>query len=314
MRAVGMKNENNPIQFSSAVSAARARHQPVVALESAVITHGLPYPENLTLARNMEADILDEGAVPATIAIIDGRITVGLNDEQLERLATSKNAVKVSRRDFGVAIARGVPGGTTVAGTMHAAHLAGIQVFATGGIGGVHRNAPFDVSADLIELGRTPILVVCAGAKSILDLPATLEVLETQGVMVTGYQTDEFPAFFSRSSGLKLQVRCDTPQEILALAKAQWQAGVQGAILVANPPPADEALPFEEIEPVILNAIHEAEAKDIFGAAATPFLLSRVNQLSNGKSMRTNLALLRSNARLAAKIAIAGLAPPDRMI
>lgn len=299
-----------PMVYSDIVVRARSANQPMVALESTVITHGLPYPENLKLALDMEADVTAAGAVPATIAILDGKIQVGLTSNQLELLATAKNAIKVSRRDFGLALARGIPGGTTVAGTLHAAHLAGIQVFATGGIGGVHRNAPFDVSADLIELGRTPLVVVCAGAKSILDLPATLEVLETQGVMVIGYQTDEFPAFFSRSSGLKLNTRSDSPQEIAAIAKAHWQAGIGGAILVANPPPIESALPLDEIETVILKAIHEAEAKGIHGSAATPFLLTQVNQLTSGQSMQTNLALLRSNARLAAQIA-AALTPPQ---
>lgn len=297
-----------PMVYSNDVIRARNANNPIVALESTVITHGLPYPENLRLAHDMETDVIAAGAVPATIAIMDGKIQVGLSTAQLEQLATAKNAIKVSRRDFGLALARGIPGGTTVAGTLHAAHLAGIQVFATGGIGGVHRNAPFDISADLIELGRSPLVVVCAGAKSILDLPATLEVLETQGVMVIGYQTDEFPAFFSRSSGLRLTARSDSPQEIAAIAKAHWQAGIVSAVLVTNPPPLESALPLDEIETVILKAIHEAEAKGIFGSAATPFLLSQVNQLTGGQSMHTNLALLRSNARLAAQIAVA-LAP-----
>jgi len=294
-----------PMIYSADVVRARSANNPIVALESTVITHGLPYPENLRLAHDMETDVIAAGAVPATIAIMDGKIQVGLSPSQLEQLATTKNAIKVSRRDYGLALARGIPGGTTVAGTLHAAHLAGIQVFATGGIGGVHRNAPFDVSADLIELGRSPLVVVCAGAKSILDLPATLEVLETQGVMVIGYQTDEFPAFFSRSSGLRLNARSDSPQEIAAIAKAHWQAGIASAILVANPPPLESALPLDEIETVILKAIHEAEAKGIYGSAATPFLLSQVNKLTGGQSMQTNLALLRSNARLAAQIAVA---------
>lgn len=298
-----------PLAYSQPVARARSADLPLVALESTVITHGLPFPENLNLARDMEANVKAEGAIPATIAILDGKIQVGLSESQLEMIATAKNAIKVSRRDFGLALARRVPGGTTVAGTLHAANLAGIRVSATGGIGGVHRNAPFDMSADLVELGRTPLVVVCAGAKSILDLPATLEVLETQGVMVIGYQTDEFPAFFSRSSGLRLHVRSDSPQEIAAIAAAHWQAGVKGAVLVANPPPIESALPYEEIEESIRAALKDAEAQGIHGAAATPFLLSRVNQLSGGKSMQANLALLRSNARLAAQIAVALAAP-----
>lgn len=301
-----------PMVYSADVVRARSANNPLVALESTVITHGLPYPENLKLAHDMETDVIAAGAVPATIAIMDGKIQVGLSPSQLEQLATAKNAIKVSRRDFGLALARGIPGGTTVAGTLHAAHLAGIQVFATGGIGGVHRNAPFDVSADLIELGRSPLVVVCAGAKSILDLPATLEVLETQGVMVIGYQTDEFPAFFSRSSGLRLNARSDSPEEIAAIARAHWKAGIVSAILVANPPPFESALPLDEIEKVIIKAIHEAEAKGIYGSAATPFLLSQVNKLTGGQSMQTNLALLRSNARLAAQIAVA--LTPERTV
>lgn len=304
-----MSDYTAPLVFNPIVSRARSSGQAVVALESTVITHGLPYPENLTLARDMEAEVTAGGAVPATVAILDGKIHVGLNDAQLELLATTQNAIKVSHRDFGVALARKIPGGTTVAGTLHVAHLSGINVFATGGIGGVHRNAPFDVSSDLVELGRTPVVVVCAGAKSILDLPATLEVLETQGVMVIGYRTDEFPAFFSRSSGLKLNVRSDSPAEIAAVALAHWQAGIHSAVLVANPPPEDDALPFEEIETVIMKAVHEAESKGIYGSAATPFLLSKVNQLTSGKSMSTNLALLKNNARLAAQIAVAMAAP-----
>lgn len=301
-----------PMVYSADVVRARSANNPLVALESTVITHGLPYPENLKLAHDMETDVIAAGAVPATIAIMDGKIQVGLSGAQLEQLAVAKDAIKVSRRDYGLALARGIPGGTTVAGTLHAAHLAGIQVFATGGIGGVHRNAPFDVSADLIELGRSPLVVVCAGAKSILDLPATLEVLETQGVMVIGYQTDEFPAFFSRSSGLRLNARSDSPEEIAAIARAHWKAGIVSAILVANPPPFESALPLDEIEKVIIKAIHEAEAKGIYGSAATPFLLSQVNKLTGGQSMQTNLALLRSNARLAAQIAVA--LTPERTV
>jgi len=303
-----MISSTNIMEWSPAVAQARAVGKAIVALESTVITHGLPYPENLELARDMESEVAANGATPATIAILDGKIKVGVTEEELSLLATTKDAIKVSRRDFGVALARKVPGGTTVAGTLHVAQMAGIKVFATGGIGGVHRNAPFDVSSDLIELGRTPVLVVCAGAKSILDLPATLEVLETQGVMVIGYQTDEFPAFFSRSSGLAVKVRSDSPQEIAAIARAHWQAGVHSAILVANPPPAGNALPFEDMEETIMKAIHEAESKGIYGSATTPFLLSQINQLTGGKSMQTNLALLRNNARLAAQISVA-LAP-----
>lgn len=294
-----------PISFSEAVSRARTGNLPVVALESTVITHGLPYPENLNLAHDLENDVIAEQATPATIALMDGKILVGLTNAQLDLLATSDNPIKVSRRDFGIALARRLIGGTTVAGTLHVAHQAGIEVFATGGIGGVHRNAPFDVSTDLIELGRTPMVVVCAGAKSILDLPATLEVLETQGVLVLGYQTDEFPAFFSRSSGLTLTARSDSHDEIAAIARAHWQAGVNSAVLVVNPLPAEIAMENDEVEAYIHQALQEAEDQGIHGSSTTPFLLSRVNEISGGRSLQANLALLRSNARLAARIAAA---------
>lgn len=300
-----MNLTHQPLLYSEAVNRALAGRQPVVALESTVITHGLPYPENIDLARDLEQEIVREHAIPATIALLDGKIQVGLNSSQLERLATSHDSLKVSRRDFGLALARGLVGGTTVAGTLFVAHQAGIQVFATGGIGGVHRNAPFDVSTDLAELGRTPMVVVCAGAKSILDLPATLEVLETQGVMVLGYQTDEFPAFFSRSSGLPVTARSDSPEEIAAIARAHWQAGVQSAILVANPVPEETALDYDEVEAIIQQALRDAEKKGIHGAATTPYLLSRLNDLSDGRTLQANLALLHSNARLAARIAVA---------
>lgn len=300
---------NLPLSFSDPVARARLDHRPVVALESTVITHGLPYPENLNLARDLENEIVGEQATPATIALLDGKIQVGLTSSQLERLATADGAIKVSRRNFGLALARGLIGGTTVAGTMHVAHQAGIQVFATGGIGGVHRNAPFDVSNDLMELGRTPMVVVCAGAKSILDLPATLEVLETQGVLVLGYQTDEFPAFFSRTSGLALSARSDSPEDIAAIARAHWQAGVDSAILVVNPLAEEVALDYGEVEAYIRTALQDAEEQGVHGSSMTPFLLARVNELSGGRSLQANLALLRSNARLAARIAVALVQP-----
>ncbi len=281
-----MNLTHQPLLYSEAVNRALAGRQPVVALESTVITHGLPYPENIDLARDLEQEIVREHATPATIALLDGKIHVGLSSSQLERIATSHDSLKVSRRDFGLALARGLVGGTTVAGTLFVAHQAGIQVFATGGIGGVHRNAPFDVSTDLAELGRTPMVVVCAGAKSLLDLPATLEVLETQGVMVLGYQTDEFPAFFSRSSGLPVTARSDSPEEIAAIARAHWQAGVQSAILVANPVPEETALDYDEVEAIIQQALQDAEKKGIHGAATTPYLLSRLNDLSDGRTCR----------------------------
>jgi len=301
--------------YSQSVVKARSGGLPIVALESAVITHGLPYPDNQNLAMELESIVRSEGAVPATIAVMDGKIQVGLSASQLQVLATGNDAIKISRRDFGLALARRLPGGTTVAGTLFAAQRAGIRVFATGGIGGVHRNAPFDMSADLVELGRTPVIVVCAGAKSILDLPATLEVLETQGVMVIGYKTDEFPAFYARSSGLKVPYRSASPQEIAAIAQAQWSAGIVSSILVVNPLSEEAALPYDEIESVIQAALKECEEKGIHGSAVTPFLLSRVKDLSGGKSLTANVALLRSNARLAAQIAVAVQLPhQNRMV
>ncbi len=278
---------------------------PLVALETAVVTHGLPRPENLQLARALEQVVIEQGATPATVGLLDGKIHVGLSAEALNRLANEEIARKISLRDFSIALAAQVNGGTTVAGTLFAARRAGIRVFATGGIGGVHRHAPFDVSADLPELGRSPLVVVCAGAKAILDLPATLEVLETMGVAVIGYGTDEFPAFYSRESGLRVDARADSPQEVARMARAQWDAGLESALLVVQPPPADVAIPATQLEGLIRQALEEAERQKIGGAAMTPFLLERVNQLSGGASLRANLALLRNNARLAAQIAVA---------
>jgi pseudouridine-5'-phosphate glycosidase len=282
---------------------ARFSGAPVVALESTVITHGLPRPENLQLARELEAQVRSVGAVPATIGVLDGVIHIGLTDEELEHLAYADGTRKISRRDFGIAIAKRESGGTTVAGTLIAAHTAGLQVFATGGIGGVHRQAPFDVSADLPELARTPMVVVCAGAKAILDIPATLEYLETVGVPVVGYQTDEFPAFYSVSSGHKVGARADTPEEVAAIAKAQWGLGIESAILVVVPPPAEVAIPAEDVEGAIQQALRDAEAQHITGSAMTPFLLPRVSELTGGASLRANLGLLRNNAHVAAEIA-----------
>jgi pseudouridine-5'-phosphate glycosidase len=292
-------------KLSPEIAHTRLLGLPLVALESAVITHGLPHPENLNLARDVENEIRQNGATPATIAVINGRICVGLNQADLESLAVFQPVRKISRRDFGIAIARQETGGTTVAGTLIAAHTAGLRVFATGGIGGVHRNAPHDISADLPELARSPLIVVCAGAKAILDLPATLEYLETVGVPVVGYQSDEFPAFYSRSCGLGVTVRADTPAEVAAIAQEHWRLGLEGAILVAAPPPPEAALPREAVEANIQVALDEAHCQGITGAAVTPFLLQRVSELSHGASLRTNLALLRNNARIAAQISVA---------
>lgn len=300
-------NRKLPSSFvvSNEVAYAIKNNLPVVALESAVITHGLPRPENLQLAEALEHEVRDAGAVPATIALLDGKIHLGLSAEELYRLANEDGARKISRRDISLALARKENGGTTVAATLYAAHAARIRVFATGGIGGVHRGAPFDISADLPELGRSPLVVICAGAKAILDLPATLEVLETEGVTVIGYGTDEFPAFYSRSSGLPVNLRVDRPEEVAQIAREQWQLGLESALLVVQPPPIEMALPAEQVEAWIQEAIDEAHQDKITGAAVTPYLLTRMSQLSGGASLQANLALLRNNARLAAKIAVA---------
>jgi pseudouridine-5'-phosphate glycosidase len=291
--------------FSDEAATARKLHLPIVALESAVITHGLPQPENIQLAKDVESEVRANRAVPATIALVNGKVRVGLSGAEIEQLGALPDTRKISRRDFGVAIARRLSGGTTVAGTLIAAHAAGIKVFATGGIGGVHRQAANDISADLPELSRTPLVVVCAGAKSILDLPATLELLETLGVPVIGYQTDEFPAFFSRSSGQKLTIRADAPEEVAEIARAHWGMGLESALLVTVPPPEESALPGDEVEAAIAQALEDARRDQIHGADVTPYLLSRVSKLSGGSTLKTNLALLRNNARVAAQIAVA---------
>lgn len=296
------------------IAHALANHLPVVALETTVITHGLPRPENLQLAQSMEAEIRALGAIPATTAVLDGRVHVGLTPAELERLAYEPVTRKISRRDFGIAIARGECGGTTVCGTLIIARAVGIRVFATGGIGGVHRDAQYDVSADLPELGRSPVVVVCAGAKAILDLPNTLEYLETTGVPVVGYQTDEFPAFYSRESGLPVNVRAETPAEIAAIARAQWNLGLEMGVLVGNTPPPESALPPSAVAEVITQALAEAKAANVRGARVTPFLLERVSRLSHGVSLQTNLALLRNNARLAALIARELVTPAYRAV
>lgn len=277
----------------------------VVALESAVITHGLPRPANFDTAREMEGIIRAGGAVPATIALLDGRVHIGLTSEELEKLANLDGTRKISRRDFGYAIAKGLSGGTTVSGTMLAAAMAGIRVFATGGIGGVHRGSTFDISADLPELGKTPLVVVCAGAKAILDLPATLEVLETLGVLVAGYRTDDLPAFYSPHSGLPLDARFDTPEQVARAAQAQWDLGINGGLLVVQPIPSEDGIPAAEMDIAIRQAVEEAARQGISGPSTTPFLLARVKELSSGRSMQANLSLLRNNARLAAHIAAA---------
>jgi pseudouridylate synthase len=277
--------------------------QPIVALESAVVTHGLPHPQNLSLAQDLESIVKQNSATPATVAILDGDICVGLTASQLERLAIIPGTRKISRRDFPLAISQKLCGGTTVAGTMIAASQVGIRVFATGGIGGVHRNSNWDVSADLPELGRTPMVIVCAGAKAILDLPATLEYLETSGVLVVGYRTDEFPAFYSRHSGIKLDTHLDSPDAIANTARAQWEMGLNGALLVVQPVPLEYDLPPEVVEGYVKKAVEEAKRQGIHGPATTPFLLDQVKTISGGASLTTNIALLKNNALLAAQIA-----------
>jgi pseudouridine-5'-phosphate glycosidase len=294
-----------PFVIQSKVKAALDEGRPVVALESTVISHGLPYPTNLEVAQRMEALICSEGAVPATVAVLDGRVHVGLATAQLERLATGRAVRKVSRRDLPLVVGLGLDGATTVSATAYVAHRAGIELFATGGIGGVHRGHPFDVSADLAELGRTPVTVVCAGAKAILDLPLTREVLETQGVPVIGYGSDEMAAFYSRSSGLPADVRADTPHQVARIVRARRELGLSTSILVTVPVPVEDEIPAREIVKFITQATREAHKEGVVGAALTPFVLARLAELTAGRSVQTNLSLLYNNARVAAHIAVA---------
>lgn len=276
---------------------------PVVALESTVVTHGLPRPQNLSLAHDMESTVREEGAVPATIGVLKGKVCIGMSEADLNELANSSKPRKISQRDFATATINVENGGTTVAGTMFVAHKAGIKVFATGGIGGVHKESTFDVSTDLQALASIPMIVVCAGAKAILDLPATLEYLETMAVPVVGYQTDAFPAFYSRDSGLKASIKLDTPEEIVKLAQAHGEMGMRSAILVTQPVPGGDEIPKSEMDHYILQASQDAIKKEVRGQELTPFLLQRLNELSGGRSVRTNVSLLLNNARLAAQIA-----------
>jgi len=276
---------------------------PIVALETTVVTHGLPRPQNLSLARDMESSVREEGAVPATIGVLNGRVRIGLNEAELDELANEEEPLKISLRDFATAAVKKASGGTTVAGSMFAAQQAGIKVFATGGIGGVHKESAFDISTDLRALASIPMIVVCAGAKSILDLPATLEYLETMAVPVVGYQTEAFPAFYSRDSGLKVSVELETLDEIVELAQAHWEMGMRSAILVTQPVPAEDEIPKSEMDAYILQASQEAIKKEKHGQELTPFLLQRISELSSGRSVRTNVSLLLNNARLAAQIA-----------
>jgi pseudouridylate synthase len=285
---------------------ALAGGRPVVALESTIVTHGMPYPQNLETARVVEDIVRAEGAVPATIALFGGRVRIGLDAAELERLGAAQDVAKASRRDLAALLARKTAAGTTVAATMIAAARARIPIFATGGIGGVHRGAgeTWDVSADLVELSRTPVAVVCAGAKSILDIAKTLEVLETHGVPVLGYRTDDFPAFFARTSGHKVDHRFESPRELAEVISVQRRLGLDTGLLIANPVPEAEALPTAAVEAQIEEACRDAEAAGVSGKELTPFLLARINEVSGGQSLRANIALIKSNATLAAEIAV----------
>ena len=296
-----------PLHRSAEVTAAQAAGTPVVALESTIITHGMPYPQNLEVARLVEADVRAAGATPATIAVIDGNLHIGLEDAQLVALAQASGVAKLSRADMAACIATGGTGATTVAATMIAAHLAGIAVFATGGIGGVHKGAEdsFDISADLLELAQTPVTVVAAGAKAILDVPETLEVLEPRGVPVITYRQDSFPAFWSSTSPLQSPLRMDDPAQIAAAHKTRALLGLPGGQLVANPIPAQDEIPAADLAPIIARAQADADQQGISGKAVTPFLLQRIFELTEGRSLTANIALVRNNAQLASKISAA---------
>jgi len=294
-----------PLTLSPEVAQARATGAPIVALESTIITHGFPYPQNIDMARQVETDIRDGGAVPATIAVLDGTLHVGLTDDQLGALAQARDVAKVSRADMAACMARGATGATTVAATMIAARAAGIEVFATGGIGGVHRGAEtsFDISADLQELAQTAVTVVAAGAKAILDLPKTFEVLETLGVPVIAVGQDSLPAFWSRTSPLPAPLRMDSAAQIAAAHKIRAALGIPGGQLVANPIPASAEIPAQTMAPVIAQALADAQAQGVTAKAVTPFLLQRIYELTDGASLSANIALVRNNARLGAEIA-----------
>ena len=301
-------NMNKYLDVNPEVAAAIAAGKPVVALESTIISHGMPYPQNVETALNVEKIIRENGAVPATIAIIGGRLKAGLTAEEIEYFGKKGQAIaKASRRDLAVLCARGEDGATTVTTTMMIAHMAGIKIFATGGIGGVHRGAEttMDISADLEELGQTPVMVVCAGAKSILDLGLTLEYLETKGVPVIGYGTKELPAFYTRQSGFGVDYRMDTPEELAAALKASHEMNMKGGMLVTNPIPEEYAMPLDTINAAIDQAIAESVEKGIHGKESTPFLLARVAELTGGDSLASNIRLVYNNAKLAAQTAAA---------
>lgn len=294
------------MRYSDEVKKAKAEGRPIVSLESTIISHGMPYPKNKETALALEATIREEGAVPATIGIIDGEIVIGMNEEEIEAFSTRKGIRKVSKRDLPIVMARKEWGATTVSATILCSAMAGIDIFATGGIGGVHRGAEktWDVSRDLYELGSEPTMVICSGAKAILDLPKTIEVLETQGVSVLSYESETFASFYSRSSGLPVDAVFRDPAEAAAILKARRDLGLTGGVLVSNPCPEEMALPNEYIEKAIEEAVKEAEEQKITGKAVTPFLLSRIATITGGESLETNMALVKNNARLAAKIAL----------
>jgi len=292
------------LHFSEDIRQALDNQQPIVGLETAVVTHGLPYPTNIELAQAMENLIREEGAVPATVGVLGGKAQVGMNPADIQLLAQDQDVIKVSRRDFSRAALKKLNGGTTVAGTITALHRAGIEVFATGGIGGVHRNAPNDISADLYTMALTPVIVVCAGAKSILDLPATLEALETLSVPVVGYQTSTFPAFYARSSGLPVTAQVEDPEDAAVLARAHWEMGVNSAVLLAVPAPLEDALPDKAMQEAVDQALQDAGEHNTHGQEVTPFLLNRVSELTGKSSMKANLGLLLNNARIAARVAV----------
>lgn len=293
------------VEYSDEVKKAMEEGKPVVALESTIISHGMPYPQNIETAKACEEIIRENEAVPATTAIIGGKIKIGLSDEELEFMATSKDIIKASRRDFAYIVSQGLNGATTVASTIIASRLAGIKIFVTGGLGGVHRHAEvtFDISRDLEELAANDIMIVCAGCKSILDIGLTLEYLETKGVPVFGYQTDYMPAFFTRKSEFKVDYNIKNPKEAAEAAKAQWELGLQGGILLTNPIPESDSMDEEKINTAIEKALVEAEEKGIHGKETTPFLLSKVLEVTEGKSLEANIALVKNNARLGAEVA-----------
>ena len=299
--------KNPYIDITPEIEAAVREGRPVVALESTILSHGMPYPENLGFAREVEKIIRAEGAVPATMAVIDGRLKAGLTEDELVRMCEAKGVLKVSRRDLPVVVAQKLTGATTVATTMILANMAGIHIFATGGIGGVHRGGEdsMDISADLQELAHTPVAVICAGAKMILDIGRTLEYLETMGVPVLGLDTDDFPAFYCRKSGFGVDFNAKTPEDVAAIAKVKWDMGLAGGMLIGNPVPEEYAMDFDEMSAVIDKAMAQAEEAGVKGKNITPFLLAHIVELTGGDSLKTNIQLAYNNARAAAKIAVA---------